>query len=135
MSRGHDLAAAAGALIGVPFRLHGRDPQTGLDCVGLCLSSLNAIGHAAAMPACYGFRNSSLDRPLALAESLGLVPARGAVEPGDILLLRLSAVQAHLVIADNRDFIHAHAGLRRVVRSPGPVSHPVIRHWRLDIPS
>ena len=28
------LAEAAAALVGSRFRLHGRDPATGLDCIG-----------------------------------------------------------------------------------------------------
>ncbi len=35
-----DLAAAALNLIGTPFRLHGRDPATGLDCVGLVAEAM-----------------------------------------------------------------------------------------------
>ena len=38
------LAEAALGLLGVPFRLHGRDPATGLDCVGLVAEALRRAG-------------------------------------------------------------------------------------------
>ena len=37
---GAAIAAAARALVGVPFRLQGRDPALGLDCVGLVGAAL-----------------------------------------------------------------------------------------------
>ena len=41
---GCQLAAAALYLVGAPFRLHGRDPRTGVDCVGLVLLALEGAG-------------------------------------------------------------------------------------------
>lgn len=132
MSEGDALANAASALAGAPFRLYGRDPQTGLDCVGLCLASLAAIGRRLVVPASYGLRNSELGNLPGLAAKAGLEAANGPVQPGDILLVRLSPIQFHLMIAGpNGCFIHAHAGLRRVVTSPGPNLYPVVKHWRL----
>ena len=48
---GAALAAAAESLVGTRFRLHGRDPDTGLDCVGLLAASLAAKEAATAPPA------------------------------------------------------------------------------------
>ena len=44
MERNIALAIAAGELVGSPFRLQGRDPAHGLDCIGLVLVSLARIG-------------------------------------------------------------------------------------------
>ena len=57
---GAALAAAAESLVGTRFRLHGRDPDTGLDCVGLLAASLAAIGRAAPLPNGYRLRARSL---------------------------------------------------------------------------
>lgn len=129
---GAALALAALRLVGAPFRLHGRDPQSGIDCVGLCVASLRAIGRQAHVPADYALHNVDLRGLLRHARPIGLVPATGAVRPGDIILARISPLQVHVVIAiDGTDFVHAHAGLRRVVRSPGPLTWPMAAHWRL----
>ena len=41
---GEALAEAAVAFAGTRFRLHGRDPETGLDCIGLLAAALTRIG-------------------------------------------------------------------------------------------
>ncbi|HTM95133.1 MAG TPA: peptidoglycan endopeptidase [Croceibacterium sp.] len=124
---GRDVALAAQALVGTRFRLHGRDPATGLDCVGLVSAALGASA-----PAGYRLRNSNIAAGLAWAPAAGLVEATGTIEPGDVMLVRSGPAQHHLLVAGpSGDFIHAHAGLRRVVVTPGPLSWPVERHWRL----
>lgn len=51
--------------------------------------------------------------------------------PGDVLLVRPGPAQVHLLVcARDGRFVHAHAGLRRVVAMPGPHGWPVLRHWR-----
>jgi cell wall-associated NlpC family hydrolase len=122
-----DVALAAQELVGTRFRLHGRDPATGLDCVGLVAA---AIGCDA--PLAYRLRNRDISDALAFAPAAGLDGADGAIKPGDLLLVRSGPAQHHLLIADMRGgFIHAHAGLRRVVAMPGPLPWPIERHWRL----
>ena len=127
------LADAAESLVGTPFRLHGRDPLTGLDCIGVLAVSLRAIGREAALPNGYALRCrgiAGLDR---LARDAGLSPDDAAIAPGDILLCRPSPCQFHLLVAGRNDrLIHAHAGLRRVIRSPGPVGWPITAKWRLQ---
>lgn len=129
---GEDLARAAEELAGVPFRLHGRDPATGLDCVGVVAAAFAACGRRPRKPHGYGLRNRAVDGWLALAEDAGLVNAQGGQRPGDVVLVRPGPGQHHLlvVLAGDR-FVHAHAGLRRVVIQPGPLSWPIERRWRL----
>jgi cell wall-associated NlpC family hydrolase len=131
---GAALATAAERLIGAPFRLHGRDPVRGLDCVGLVAIALTAIGRPAPVPAGYRLRRARIERILGAAAVVGLAQAEGAIEPGDVLLVRPGPGQHHLVVAaQGGGFIHAHAGLGRVVMTPPPLTWPVARHWRLGV--
>lgn len=128
---GEALAAAATALIGCPFRLHGRDPATGLDCVGLVCAALSATAARPAVVRGYGLRNLSVAQWLPLAERSGLVATSGVTRVGDILLIALADFQHHLVIAIGGDqIVHAHAGLRRVVQQPFDPSWLVCGQWR-----
>lgn len=133
MSRpGETLAAAALALVGTRFRLHGRDPATGLDCIGLLAAALADSGRAAPLPIHYALRNRSIASLLEFAAPAGLVETAAPIEAGDVLLVRTGPAQHHLLIAaPGQGFVHAHAGLRRVAVTPGPLAWPAERHWRL----
>lgn len=129
---GPDLAAAAEALAGSSFRLHGRDPATGLDCIGVLAAALSAIGAAARLPNAYSLRNRHLPETAQIARLCGFVRTEGVVEPGDVIMCRVAPCQFHLAIALSGDrFVHAHAGLKRVVITPGPLPWPTLQHWRL----
>lgn len=138
------VAAARGA-IGVRFRLHGRDPAYGLDCVGLAALAIGAGGGQTLIPTGYALRSGDSDAAAAMIEGAGLIRAdhcqpstqpstQVASQPGDLLLCRAGPGQLHLVIdsgAPGGGFIHADAQLRRVVERPGPLPWPVIGRWRL----
>jgi len=125
------LAEASRDLVGCPFRLHGRNPATGLDCVGLVSAALAATGASPITPSGYGLRNLDIAQWLPLAQRSGLVPVPGPVRAGDVLLIALALCQHHLVIAaDERSVVHAHAGLRRVVLQPRDPSWQIIAKWR-----
>ena len=133
---GEALADAALGLIGCRFRLHGRDPATGLDCVGVVSAALAMIGVRAIVPSGYGLRNSEVQHWLPLAQRAGLVAVSGPVRPGDILLIALDYAQHHLAVAaGTQRVIHAHAGLRRVVLQPLDPAWQVCAIWRLAPPS
>lgn len=128
---GDCIAKAALALVGVPFRLHGRDPETGLDCVGLVASALASAGDPVRTPQHYALRNRETDTLLRFAAEAGLAPVSGRLEPGDVLLVSPGPWQLHLLVAGfNDQLVHAHAGLRRVVAMPGPSPWPLAAHWR-----
>lgn len=128
---GAEIARAAEARIGVPFRLHGRDEKTGLDCIGLLEAVLRDIGRPVSLPCNYRLRNLSLPPLGDLAERCGLHPVVEGVCPGDVLFLRPAAAQLHLAIAaTNGGFVHAHAGLGRVVLTPPPLAWPTLYQWR-----
>ena len=128
---GDRVADVATRLVGTPFKLHGRDPRYGLDCVGLVHCSLEGAGLQAHAPQGYGLRNVSIDRFLYAASHSGLVDHAGSIKAGDIVLVVPGPAQHHLLIAGFAgDFIHANASLRRIVRMPGPISHRIARQWR-----
>lgn len=133
MTRGEALAQSAGSFIGTKFRMHGRDPAYGLDCVGLVGCSLKAIGCQPRFPSGYALRNSRPDRWLRFAEASGLVRAHQTELPGDVLLTAVAPGQWHLLIFESgSQFIHAHAGMRAVVRqilNPKPIA---ATRWRLS---
>jgi cell wall-associated NlpC family hydrolase len=127
MNAGERAVAAARAVLGVPFRLHGRDPATGLDCVGLAALALEA---ARRVPTGYGLRFSD-EREIAMRlQAAGLV-AVDDVRCGDLLLLRPGPGQLHFAIQSGGGMIHADAGLRRVVERP-ELPWPVIGRWRRE---
>ena len=133
MTDSERLADAASALVGVPFRMHGRNPRTGLDCVGTLMVALQAIGRV--VPECplYALRNASYASHDKAMEQIGFVrPSRAEHQAGDVVFAVPGPMQRHVIIVDRkRRFIHAHAGLRRVVAMPGPLPWPVAGHWRL----
>jgi hypothetical protein len=124
---------AAAAFVGCPFRLHGLDPATGLDCVGLVYASLAAMGHHPVAPRGYGLRNLSVDQWLEFAERSGLEPATGPAGGDEVLLAALGYGQHHLLITTGQgEVVHAHAGLRRVVRHRRDPAIRIDARWRVN---
>jgi len=129
---GEQLAAAAEGMAGTPFRLGGRDPATGLDCIGLVVAALEAIGRPVPALPGYTLRQFDIQRFVAFAQNAGLRSTDTKVETGDVLLLHPSPSQYHLAISlGRRGIIHAHAELRRVVITPASLPWAVTRRWRL----
>ena len=55
------------------------------------------------------------------------------LEVGDLLVTCPGPAQLHLLVfGSNAGFIHAHAGLGKVVRTPAPCPWPFDHIWRLD---
>ena len=129
------FAKAARSLVGTPFRLRGRNPASGVDCIGLVAVSLERCGSARFPLPRYELRNTDIHGLLRLLPEAGFGPASDKIAAGDLLLTRPGPAQHHLAIATGKgSFIHAHAGLGRVVETPAPLPWPVAGHWRL-IPS
>ena len=122
------FAAAAEALLGAPFRLGGRDPASGVDCVGLVACALGGVE----APFGYALRNTGVERHFSFAAKAGFAPAQGPLERGDLILAQPGPAQHHLLVAlGGERFVHAHAGLRRVVLHSGPLPWPERARWRL----
>ncbi|WP_375245428.1 hypothetical protein, partial [Qipengyuania pacifica] len=96
---GDALAQAAQNLIGSPFRLHGRNRETGLDCIGVVGAALADCGRPVRWPEGYRLRNSGIARWMQFAGMNGLQSCTGEVRRGDVLLTRPGPAQHHLLIA------------------------------------
>lgn len=121
-------AAAALGCVGARFRLHGREPAHGLDCVGVAAVAARAVG--CAMPVPSGYRLRSGDAAGVAATIDGWL-ARGAEDAeGALLLARPGLGQLHLAIGVAGGTVHADAGLGRVVMRPGAPPWPVLAAWR-----
>ena len=126
------LARAAQQLVGTHFRLHGRDPQTGLDCIGLLAAAMARAGQPIAVPTGYPLRLRDLAQWLPLPADLGFALAEPPYQSGDVVMVQPGPAQFHLAIADPAlGWIHAHAGLRRVVRDAALPTGTPLHHWRL----
>lgn len=127
-----DLAHTAESLVGTRFRLHGRDPASGLDCIGLFAAAMAGIDRPVVTPNGYAPRLRDLAAFRPLAAGYGFAETSGPAEPGDVLMFGVGPVQFHLAIAGRGGlFIHAHAGLRRVVLGPAGTDWQPAGHWRL----
>lgn len=128
--RGAIVAARAQALVGTRFRPQGRRPEHGLDCVGL--AGLAAGLSTAELPTGYRLR-SEAGTMLEAVDRRGEIARIEAVEAGsgDILLVQAGPGQHHLVVLVENGFVHADAGLGRVVERPGAVIWPVLAAWRI----
>lgn len=123
------VAAARGA-VGTRFRLQGRDPAYGLDCVGLAALAMRAAGFSGVVPADYALRGGNAAVLAARLDASGLV--RGdAPRPGDLALFACDATQFHMAVIVPGGIVHADAGLRRVVERPGVPPWPMLGCWRV----
>lgn len=134
MSRRSEQAVvdAALAVLGAPFRLHGRDPAGGVDCVGLVAHALAAGGWDDAVPTGYRLRGGDVAGVAALLDRSLVGVADMAA--GDVLLMRTGPGQLHLGVWTAGGLVHADAGLGKVVLRPGAVAWPVLGMWRLVVP-
>ncbi|WP_422344857.1 peptidoglycan endopeptidase [Parasphingorhabdus sp.] len=127
------IAEMALQLCGTDFRLHGRSAEHGLDCIGLTAQCLSAAELACDVPTGYSIRGGSLEQitgVMTLAGFTALAPAEPMHE-GDVILVRPSPVQWHLMIKTDGGFVHAHAGLGRVVHMPGDAQWPIEAIFRM----
>jgi hypothetical protein len=123
-----DFAARALALVGTRFRAQGRGVG-GVDCVGL---ALNVYGIPATyVSGDYELRGQHEERALTFLETRFRRIGPSAVRAGDLLLMRVADDQLHIGVRTSQGFVHAHAGLRRVVETPGKPQWPLIGAFRM----
>lgn len=122
-----DYAARAQALVGTRFRAQGRG-EGGLDCVGVVLATFEIPSDAVRS----NYRLSG-DHLRELGDTIGThfrrVP-KTQVRAGDVMLLQAGDEQLHLAVRTTKGFVHAHAGIRRVVETPGLPHEPVMGVYR-----
>jgi murein DD-endopeptidase / murein LD-carboxypeptidase len=109
--------------LGTAFRLQGRDPRYGLDCVGLV-----ALVWDVEAPSDYGLRTTNLQTVMAVLDRLGI--RKSEPRPGDAVLYQAGPANLHLGVWMGDSLIHADARLGRVVETPAPVAWPVLGIWQ-----
>lgn len=125
--RRDEVVARARDLLGVRFRPQGRGTNQGLDCIGVVAMTFGLT----AVRRDYCLRSGDADEVNGEFAAGGFsaiaVTAAGA---GDVLLVRVGPGRLHVVILTPEGYLHADAGLRRVVEVPGAVAWPVVSAWR-----
>ncbi|HEX2811407.1 MAG TPA: peptidoglycan endopeptidase [Sphingopyxis sp.] len=124
------VLAAARGMIGARFRPQGRDPATGLDCVGLVWAAYAAAGYVLPLPTGYPLRGWGRERVEAALAATGFERVDDGRD-GDVALIALAAGQFHFGVMGAASFVHAHAGLRRVVETPVDAAAMRAASWRL----
>lgn len=125
-----NYAEHARALVGTRFRPQGRD-SCGLDCVGLAIETFGIRADAVR-------RNYRLKGDHRREVETGLTKyfrriSKRDAKDGDVLLLKVARDQLHLAVRTDGGFVHAHAGLGRVVETPGEPEWPLIGVYRKRI--
>lgn len=122
-----DYAARAQALVGTRFRAQGRG-EGGLDCVGVILLSFDLPPDSVRRD--YRLRGDHLR---AIRNELDVhfrQVSKTQMRPGDVMVLAPAERQLHLAVRTTRGFVHAHAGIRRVVQTPGEPTWPILAAYR-----
>ena len=128
--KGVDIAARACAVVGTRFRPQGRTAREGVDCVGVAAFACDIPSER--VPRNYALRGEALEEIERQLRDLGCRRVEGHVlELGDIALCRPGPAQYHMVIITPFGFVHADAGLRRVVERPYPIPWTLLSAWRL----
>jgi len=121
-----DSVARARALLGCRYRVQGRDPRFGLDCVGVVCTVFGIP--ARDIPTGYRLRANDLSTVTgALGRHFREIEVS---DPGDVILMAPTHDQLHLAVLTDRGLVHADAGLRRVVETPGAPAWPVVGRYR-----
>jgi hypothetical protein len=103
--------------------------MVGLDCVGAAAAAAGIARDR--LRSDYAIRGQHLAAIEYELCELGCQPvpvARAAA--GDLLVCAAGPAQFHIVVRAWSSFVHADAGLRRVVERPLPVPWPVAGAWR-----
>jgi murein DD-endopeptidase / murein LD-carboxypeptidase len=111
----HDFVAAARACLGARFRLQGRHPETGLDCIGLIIWSARQCGLTLPDAQDYILTDNPvrLDVALLAAPITSIDPAN--LVAGDFARLLSNGQPLHLAICGGGTLIHADIRCRKVV--------------------
>jgi hypothetical protein len=122
-----DYAERARRLIGTRFRPQGRD-DTALDCVGLVLRTFDLPSSAARRD--YRLRGEHLDEIEAGLLRYFRHVRTSVARSGDVMLMSVTPDQLHLGVCTPAGFVHADAGIGRVVETPGVPRWPVVGMYR-----
>ncbi|MFA6280376.1 MAG: NlpC/P60 family protein [Bdellovibrionales bacterium] len=117
MTENKTMIAAARACLGTPFHHQGRVVGVGLDCIGLIVVAMQAVGRPVRDRLDYGRRPDGTSLIAAL-EAHGMRRASAMIEAGDILLFRYDHQPQHVALATSgKTMIHAFAVAGQVVET------------------
>lgn len=122
-----DYAERARALVGTRFRPQGRTAD-GLDCVGVALAT---YGVAPEQVRCdYRLRGDwTAEIEHGLLRFFRRVRST-EIRTGDLMFMAVAEEQQHLAVRTRDGFVHAHAGIGRVVETPGMPEWPLLGVYR-----
>lgn len=110
------MIAAARDCLGTPFHHQGRQPQLGLDCIGLVVVALRAAGMTIDDRQDYGRRPDGHALEAALRQH-GAIKADG-IAAGRVLLFRYDRQPQHVALATSAaTMIHSFAPVAEVVET------------------
>lgn len=118
------IVERARALVGRRFRPQGRDPQTGLDCIGLACTSYRVP--TSEIPFNYRLRGDHRGQLVNGLRAWFREVAKTRAKAGDLVLLEVAPDQLHVAILTERGFVHADARLRKIVEAPGAPIWPIL---------
>lgn len=127
---GEQAWSCARTMLGVRFRLQGRSPENGLDCVGLVIAAYSGAGIPLRAIDDYALRGFPKEQALAAMDSAGFERVDDRVRAGDVALFALPARQLHFALLAPDQLIHADAALRRVAAAPLTRLPPAMARWR-----
>lgn len=116
------IIAAARECLGTPFRHQGRIAGMGLDCAGLAVHVIRALG----LPFTDERGYSRLPHKGRLQAAIDAQPSLARVRdaaPGDVLLIRIGSEPSHVAIDCGETMIHAYQHVGRVCE------HRLDEHW------
>lgn len=121
-------AERARDLVGTRFRAQGRDAAAGLDCAGLIIATF-ALPRAQYRQD-YRLRGEHrVELASAMQRDFRRV-ARSQAREGDVLMLSVARDQLHLAVKTAAGFVHADAGIGKVVETPGSPKWKVLAAYR-----
>lgn len=124
----NEIVERARSLVGVQFRPQGRDPRTGLDCIGVVLWTFAIPAESVRRD----YRLSGLHSGEVEAALSRWFCHVGPTQTcrGDVMLFAISQRQSHLAVNCGNSLIHADAFLRRVVEIPMTNRWPLAAAFR-----
>ena len=122
-----DVVERARGLIGTRFRAQGRDPDSGVDCLGLAIVAYDLDGHTIRRD--YRLSGEHRRELTAGLERQFRRVAQSQARAGDLMLMRTAERHYHLAIRTDAGFVHADVR-RGVVETPGAPSWPVVASYR-----
>jgi murein DD-endopeptidase / murein LD-carboxypeptidase len=123
------IVARARRLTGTRFRPQGRDPEHGLDCIGVAIMATGIP--KARVRRDYCLHSNDAEEVNSEFDACGFVRiAPAAAGAADVLLVRPAPTALHVVILTDRGYLHADMRRRQVVEVPGAVPWPTVSAWR-----